>query len=442
VSGSPTLPAGPGDSTPERVAAGPAGRSPSDATRPTELGGPAGIGPAGIGPAGIGPAGIVGLFDVDDLGAEGIAEVLSDAEGFEAVLARPIPTVPALRGRAVATAFFEPSTRTRLSFETAARRLSADVLTFATQGSSLSKGESLADTVRTLRALGADLLVVRHQSAGVPYQVARWSGLPVVNGGDGAHAHPTQALLDCAVLTRRLGDLAGRRILILGDVAHSRVARSLVSALVLLGADVVLVGPPTLLAPGLVAAYPGGRVRQSEDLDRELPDVDAVYLLRLQHERMVTAGLLPELAEYVRLYRLDRRRASRLSSGVPVLHPGPMNRGVEIDPEVADSERSLITEQVRMGVPVRMAVLWRLLRTPEFRPAALTVGGAEAGTGTEVAFGAPGGLPIDPASASGIDARAPGAVSGPEEAARMAAPDSEPASGGPRRQGGSAGGRA
>lgn len=432
MNGSPTLPTGPGGSAPAPVAPRLAGPSPASVARPSEAGGPVGVGPVGV----------VGLFDVDELGAEGIAEVLSDAEGFEAVLARPIPTVPALRGRAVATAFFEPSTRTRLSFETAARRLSADVLTFAAQGSSLSKGESLADTVRTLRALGADLLVVRHQSAGVPYQVARWSGLPVVNGGDGAHAHPTQALLDCAVLTRHLGDLAGRRILIVGDVAHSRVARSLVSALVLLGADVVLVGPPTLLAPGLVAAYPDGRVRQSEDLDRELPDADAVYLLRLQHERMVTAGLLPELAEYVRLYRLDRRRASRLPAGVPVLHPGPMNRGVEIDPEVADSERSLVTEQVRMGVPVRMAVLWRLLRAPESRPAALAVDGIETGAGTELAPGAPGRSAIDPAVPSGSAAPPTGGGPGPGEAARVAAQDAESARGGPRRRGGATGGRA
>lgn len=426
MSDSPTPPTGPGGSTPDRAASGLAGRSPAQIAPPNETGGPAGIGPAGV----------VGLFDVEDLGADGIAEVLADAEGFAAVLARPIPTVPALRGRAVATAFFEPSTRTRLSFETAARRLSADVLTFAAQGSSLSKGESLADTVRTLRALGADLLVVRHQSAGVPYQVARWSGLPVVNGGDGAHAHPTQALLDCAVLTRRLGDLAGRRILIVGDVAHSRVARSLVAALVRLGADVVLVGPPTLLAPGLVAAYSDGQVRQSEDLDRELFDADAVYLLRLQHERMVTAGLLPDLAEYVRLYRLDRRRASRLPAGVPVLHPGPINRGIEIDPEVADSERSLITEQVRMGVPVRMAVLWRLLRTPESRPEVPVADRAETGTG------APGRPPVDLPVPSGSDARSAGGVAGPGGGARLAAKGPQPAGGGARRRGGPTGGRA
>lgn len=297
------------------------------------------------------------LLDVQHLGTAGIERLLRLAQTFEEVSGRSIPKVPALRGRTVATAFFEPSTRTRLSFEAAARRLSADVMTFSATGSSLGKGESLRDTAETLESLGADLLVVRHRSPGVPAQIASWLSASVVNAGDGAHAHPTQALLDCYTLRSALGDdLAGAKICIVGDVAHSRVARSLVEALVLLGAEASVVGPPTLV-PASAGEW-GARV--SFELDPLLAEVDALYLLRLQSERM-GQHLLPSLEDYARGYRLDAARERRLRHGVPILHPGPVNRGVELTQEVADGPRSLVRQQVRNGVPVRMAVLFELL---------------------------------------------------------------------------------
>ncbi|HMC38550.1 MAG TPA: aspartate carbamoyltransferase catalytic subunit [Acidimicrobiales bacterium] len=297
------------------------------------------------------------LLSIADLGRAGIEEVLHLTDSFVEVSRRAIPKVPALRGKTVVSVFFEDSTRTRLSFETAARRLSADVMTFSAGSSSLNKGESLKDTIHTIEAMGVDALVVRHSGSGVPWQVAGWvDGPAVVNAGDGWHEHPTQALLDCYTITREQGPLAGKHIAIVGDVRHSRVARSDVLAFSSLGAEVTLVAPPTLLPPSL-AGWP---VRISHDLDTVLPAVDVVYLLRLQRERMLEA-LLPSLREYTATYGLTRARAARMREGALIMHPGPVNRGVEIAAEVADLPRSVITAQVANGVAVRMAVLYLLL---------------------------------------------------------------------------------
>ena len=296
------------------------------------------------------------LLSVADLGAEGIEEVLRITDSFVEVSARAIPRVPALRGRTVVSLFYECSTRTRLSFETAARRLSADVMNFAVTTSSAQKGESLRDTVETIEAMGVDLVVVRHRAAGVPWQVAGWTEASVVNAGDGWHEHPTQALLDCYTIRQRRHTLEGLRVAIVGDVKHSRVARSNVLAFSALGAEVTLVAPPTLLPPSLS----GWPVSVSHDLDGVLAKADVVYLLRLQHERTAEA-LLPSLREYTACYGLTRRRAALLQDDALVMHPGPLNRGVEVAAEVADLPRSTITQQVANGVAVRMAVLYLLL---------------------------------------------------------------------------------
>ena len=302
------------------------------------------------------PAAPSHLLSVADLGADGIEEILRLTDSFVEVSARPIPKVPALRGRTVVSLFYEASTRTRLSFETAARRLSADTMNFTVGTSAVSKGESLRDTVETIAAMGVDAIVVRHGSAGVPWQVAAWSGVSVVNAGDGWHEHPTQALLDCYTVRQRRGTLQGLRVAIVGDVKHSRVARSDVLAFTALGAEVVLVGPPTLLPPSLE----GWPVSVSHDLDGELPKADVVYLLRLQRERMDEA-LLPSLREYTTFYGMTRRRAAMLQEDALVMHPGPINRGVEISAEVAALPSAVITQQVTNGVAVRMAVLFLLL---------------------------------------------------------------------------------
>jgi aspartate carbamoyltransferase catalytic subunit len=308
------------------------------------------------------------LLSIADLGREGIEDVMRTADSFREVAGRSIPRVPALRGKTVATLFFEASTRTRLSFETAAKRLSADVMSFAASSSSLEKGESLRDTVETIDAMGVDAMVVRHRSSGVPAQVTAWTSACVINAGDGQHEHPTQALLDCytirEALAQRRGtedlqngaDFAGLRIGIVGDVKHSRVARSNVLAFSALGAEVVLVAPRTLMPPSL----DGWPVKATADLDSVIPDLDVVYLLRIQAER---AGqvLLPNLDEYHERYGLTRERSNRLAAGALVMHPGPMIRGVEIAPEVADLPSSLVTRQVRNGVFIRSAVLFHLL---------------------------------------------------------------------------------
>jgi aspartate carbamoyltransferase catalytic subunit len=329
------------------------------------------------------------LLSVSDLGLDGIDEVLRLADSFVEVGRRPIPRVPALRGKTVASAFFEDSTRTRLSFEAAAKRLSADVMTFTTSSSSLNKGESLRDTVLTLEAMGVDAFVVRHSCAGVPAQVAGWlesagsagglgsassglggqvgSGASVLNAGDGAHEHPTQALLDCFTISRererRFGHaparpavLSGLRVAIVGDIRHSRVARSNVIAFSTLGASVTLVAPPTLLPPSLV----GWPVEVSHDMDAAVAKSDVVYLLRLQSERM-NEQFLPSLREYTATFGLTGERARLLGPSTLVMHPGPVRRGIEIAAEVADSSSSVITTQVANGVAVRMAVLYLLL---------------------------------------------------------------------------------
>ncbi|MBM3694443.1 MAG: aspartate carbamoyltransferase catalytic subunit [Actinobacteria bacterium] len=296
------------------------------------------------------------LLDIADLSPADLAGLLDDADGFVEVLARPIPKVPALRGKTVTTAFFEASTRTRLSFERAAKTLSADTMTFAPGTSSLSKGESLKDTVLTLQAMGSDLLVMRHQAVGAAERAAEWLSIPVVNGGDGAHQHPTQALLDALAIRRRFGTLEGLQIAIVGDIRHSRVARSDLLAFSKLGATVTLVAPRTLL-PVTFADWP---VRVSSSLDEVLPELDVVYLLRVQTERG-GASVFPSLAEYTTRFGMTRERRSRLKRDAVVMHPGPMNRGVEIADEVADDPDALVLEQVSLGVAVRMAVLFRLL---------------------------------------------------------------------------------
>jgi aspartate carbamoyltransferase catalytic subunit len=298
------------------------------------------------------------LLSIADLTAPDIEQLLRLTDAFAEVSRRAIPKVPALRGKNVVWLFYEDSTRTRLSFEQAAKRLSADTMTFSVGSSSVKKGESLRDTVLTIEAMGVDAVVVRHGSAGVPWQIARWleDRVAVVNAGDGWHEHPTQALLDCYTIREQRGSLAGLRIGIIGDVKHSRVARSDVLAYTALDAEVTLVAPPTLLPPSL----DGWPVRVSHDLDAVLPDLDVVYLLRMQRERM-TEHLVPSLREYSDRYGLDARRAARLRDDALVMHPGPMNRGVEISAEVADLPRSVIIDQVRNGVAVRMAVLYLLL---------------------------------------------------------------------------------
>ncbi len=314
------------------------------------------------------------LLSVSDLGIDGIDEVLRLSDTFVEVGRRPIPRVPALRGKTVVSTFFEDSTRTRLSFEAAAKRLSADVMTFTSSSSSLNKGESLRDTVLTLEAMGVDAFVVRHSCAGVPAQVAGWlesglasGGASVINAGDGAHEHPTQALLDCFTISRererRFGHsparpavLSGLQIAIVGDIRHSRVARSNVTAFSTLGASVTLVAPPTLLPPSLS----GWPVEVSQDMEAVVAKSDVVYLLRLQSERM-NEQFVPSLREYTATFGLTADRAKLLGPSALVMHPGPVRRGIEIAAEVADSPVSVIAAQVANGVAVRMAVLYLLL---------------------------------------------------------------------------------
>jgi aspartate carbamoyltransferase catalytic subunit len=298
------------------------------------------------------------LLSIDDLGdREGIESMLDLTDFFVEVTQRDIPKVPALRGKTVVSLFYEDSTRTRLSFETAAKRLSADTMTFSVSTSSVKKGESLLDTVQTIEAMGIDAIVVRHGAAGAPNRVASWTSASVVNAGDGRHEHPTQALLDAFTLRRHRGpSLDGCRVAIVGDIKNSRVARSNVKAFHALGCELTLVGPPTLM-PERLDGWP---VQVSYDLDDVLPDVDVVYLLRIQRERIDDA-LFPSLREYATRWGLTVERADRCKPDTLVMHPGPMNRGLEIAGEVADSSRSLVTEQVANGVAVRMAVLWSLL---------------------------------------------------------------------------------
>jgi aspartate carbamoyltransferase catalytic subunit len=298
------------------------------------------------------------LLSVDDLGSrQQIEEMLDLTDSFVAVQQREIPKVPALRGKVVVSLFYEDSTRTRVSFETAAKRLSADAMVFTVSNSSVKKGESLLDTVQTIEAMGIDAIVMRHSASGAPHRVAQWTSASVVNAGDGRHEHPTQALLDAFTLRRHRGpSLDGCRIAIVGDVKNSRVARSDVKLFHALGCELTLVGPPTLM-PERLDGWP---VQVSYDLDDVLPDVDVVYMLRIQRERIGDA-LFPSIREYAARWGLNAERVERCKPDMLVMHPGPMNRGVEISGEVADSARSLVTEQVTNGVAVRMAVLWTLL---------------------------------------------------------------------------------
>jgi aspartate carbamoyltransferase catalytic subunit len=296
------------------------------------------------------------LLSAGDLDAATATLVLDTAEEMAGVADRQVKKLPTLRGRTVVNLFYEDSTRTRISFEAAAKRLSADVINFSAKGSSVSKGESLKDTALTLQAMGADAVVIRHAASGAPHRLANWVDGSVLNAGDGTHEHPTQALLDAYTMRSRLGRLAGLNVVIVGDILHSRVARSNVLLLNTLGAKVTVVAPPTLVPVG-VGAWP---VQTSYSLDAVLGGADVVMMLRVQHERMDQA-YFPSAREYARRYGMDAARMRRLPGHAIVMHPGPMNRGVEIAAEVADSVRSTIVEQVANGVSVRMAVLYLLL---------------------------------------------------------------------------------
>jgi len=319
------------------------------------------------------------LISAADLSRADALLILDTAEELAGLADRPIKKLPTLRGRTVVNLFYEDSTRTRISFEAAAKRLSADVINFSAKGSSVAKGESLKDTALTLEAMGADAVVIRHGASGAAHRLAGWVRGSVLNAGDGTHEHPTQALLDAFTIRRRLtggsrgssprgntvgargAGLDGLRVTIVGDVLHSRVARSNVLLLSTLGAEVTLAAPPTLL-PHAVGSWP---CSVSYDLDSELPKSDVVMMLRVQQERM-TDAYFPSVREYSRRYGLDVARMARLPEHAIVMHPGPMNRGVEIAAEVADSVRSTIVEQVANGVTTRMAVLYLLLGGTEF----------------------------------------------------------------------------
>jgi aspartate carbamoyltransferase catalytic subunit len=296
------------------------------------------------------------ILSILDLTPEDIVRVLDTAESFREVGTRVIKKVPALRGRTVVNLFYENSTRTRISFELAAKRLSADVINFSTSGSSVSKGESLKDTALTLQAMGADAVVIRHSSSGAPLALTSWIRGSVLNAGDGTHEHPTQALLDLYTMRERLGRLEGLEVAIVGDVLHSRVARSLSFALGKMGAHVTLVGPPTLIPPDA----PTWGVDVSYAIDSVLPRLDVCYMLRVQRERQ-RQQYFPSVREYARLFGLTRERVRDLPEHALVMHPGPMNRGVEIDSDVADLPRAVIEEQVTNGIAVRMSLLYLLL---------------------------------------------------------------------------------
>ena len=315
------------------------------------------------------------VLDLEDFSRDEIETVMETTDAMQEILGREIRRVPTLRGTAVVTLFYEASTRTRASFELAGKVLGADVINLSASGSSVEKGESLVDTVRTLQAIGADVVVMRHASSGAPYLAARELDSAMINAGDGLHAHPSQALLDLYTLRAHLGELRGRKVTIVGDIVHSRVARSNLWGLATMGAEVVLCGPPTLLPPAYLQPQadcghehlPPARVEP--DLDRALAGADVVMTLRLQAERQ-KSGLLPTLREYSRLYEITEPRLEKAAPGALVMHPGPMNEGVEISPAVAHGARSLIEEQVTNGVAVRMALLYLLAgnRRPGGRP--------------------------------------------------------------------------
>jgi aspartate carbamoyltransferase catalytic subunit len=297
------------------------------------------------------------LLGLEELSAEEIVTVLDTARTFREVLDRPIPKVPSLRGMTAANLFFEPSTRTRLSFELAEKRLSADTVNFQTSGSSVSKGETLRDTARNIEAMGIHLVVIRHHASGAPHYLARHLHAGVINAGDGTHEHPTQGLLDLYTMREQRGRIAGLRVAIVGDVMHSRVARSNMWGLVKLGAEVVIAGPPTMM-PAEVERF---GITVAGSVEEAIEGADVVNILRIQLERQ-RAGLYPSLREYARVYGVTVERLRRAKPDVTVMHPGPMNRGVEIAQDVADGEHSVILQQVTNGVAVRMAVLYLLSR--------------------------------------------------------------------------------
>ncbi len=297
------------------------------------------------------------LLGMDQLDRDDITEILDTAESLRQVTDRPIKKLPTLRGRTVCNLFYEASTRTRISFELAAKRLSADVINFSADSkSSVAKGESLKDTAWTLEAMGVDAIIVRHGSSGAPHQLAQWVKAHVLNAGDGAHEHPTQALLDLFSIRERFKEFEGLKVAIVGDIIHSRVARSNVKGLVTMGADVTLVGPPTLI-PRQAEAW-GAKI--SPDLDSVIAELDVCYLLRVQKERQ-NEQLFPSLREYANLWGLDNRRMTKMKKDALVMHPGPMNRGVEIAADVSESPRSIILDQVSNGLAVRMSLLYLML---------------------------------------------------------------------------------
>jgi len=300
------------------------------------------------------------LVGLDELSAEEIAYLLDTAESFREVSTRSIKKVPALRGKVVALLFFEDSTRTRMSFELAASRLSADTIVFTAKGSSVTKGETTLDTVRNIEAMGVDVFVIRHGQPGAPHMLARKVAASIVNAGDGSHEHPTQALLDIFTIRQRLGRVAGLKVAIVGDIAHSRVARSNILGLRKLGAEVVVVGPPTLVPS---AIRPMG-CEISHSLDDILPEVDVINMLRIQFERF-RSNLFPSLREYSKIYGLNTQRLKRCKRDVLIMHPGPINRGVELTSDVADGPNSCILQQVTNGLAIRMAVLYLVSQASE-----------------------------------------------------------------------------
>ena len=312
------------------------------------------------------------ILDIDDYTALEIEEVLDNAEAMQEILERDIRKVPALRGRTIITAFHEPSTRTRVSFEQAGKILSADVINVSGSGSSVEKGESLYNTALTLQAMNADVIVVRHSHAGAPHFLARHLRSSVINAGDGGHAHPTQAMLDIYTIRRHFGRVAGLRVAIVGDILYSRVARSNLWGLTTMGASVVICAPPTLIPVDMANGYRGieehpfAAVEVETRVEKALEGADVVMALRLQQERQ-SAGHLPSLREYSRTYGINSRRLELAKPDALVMHPGPMNEGVEIDPDVAHGVQSVIEEQVTNGVAVRMALLYGLATPPRER---------------------------------------------------------------------------
>src|SRR5476651_1598045 len=293
------------------------------------------------------------LLTIEELSVAEIGQIHATAAAFKQILGHGGKSVPALRGQTNVNLFLEPSTRTRLAFEMAAKRLSADVIAFDAASSSTTKGETLRDTAENIRALGADMIILRHAAAGSPLYLSRLLDIPVINAGDGAHEHPTQGLLDTFTMQEHLGALRGRKVVILGDILFSRVARSNIHALTKLGAAVTVVGPSTLVPEWSTALG----VKVSYDLKSALADAEVVMLLRIQHERQVSSHF-PSLGEYTSMFGLNKTRASWLNPKAIIMHPGPINRGVEIDSELADGERSVILEQVTNGIAIRMAVLY------------------------------------------------------------------------------------